>query len=120
MPNHSTARLDGLPRICGETPEPRMAKAALPDVTLREKRAAYGHILRRASELAGWNRDETAAALRVDPAQVSRWWSGDENPQTWRYRADPKLRLAYLKAQAEHARRDEARVSVDTVITIRE
>jgi ribosome-binding protein aMBF1 (putative translation factor) len=78
-----------------------MAKAELPDLTIRERRAEYGQILRRASEIAGLNRDQTADALKVDPAQVSRWWSGDENPQTWRYRQDEKLRVAYLRAQAE-------------------
>lgn len=78
-----------------------MAKAGLPDVTLREKRAEYGAVLRRASELAGLNRDQTADQLKVDKAQVSRWWSGDENPQSWRYQQHPTLRIAYLKAQGE-------------------
>lgn len=78
-----------------------MAKAALPDVTIREDRANYGAILRRASELAGMNRDETADALKVDKAQVSRWWSGDENAQTWRYQRHPDLKRTLLIAQAE-------------------
>ena len=91
-----------------------MAKAELPDLTLREKRAEYGGILRRASELAGMNRDQTADALTVDPAQVSRWWSGDENPQGWRYQQHPKLRIAYLRAQAEK----DGAVVVKTVLEI--
>ena len=44
-----------------ETPKPRMAKVELSPLTLREKREEYGRILRRASELAGMNRDQTAA-----------------------------------------------------------
>lgn len=78
-----------------------MAKADLASLTIREKRAAYGQILRRASELAGMNRDETADALSVDKAQLSRWWSGDENGQAWRYQAHPVLKQTLLVAQAE-------------------
>lgn len=92
-----------------------MAKAELPDLTLREKRADYGQVLRRASEIAGMNRDQTAEALKVDPAQVSRWWSGDENPQTWRYRAHPDLRSAYLVAQAEK----DPDAEVETIVRVK-
>jgi hypothetical protein len=89
------------PRIrCEDVPR-RMAKAELPAVTIREDRASYGAILRRASELAGMNRDETADALGVDKAQVSRWWSGDENSQTWRYQRHPVLKQTLLIAHAE-------------------
>lgn len=88
-----------------------MAKAKL-GLTLREERAEYGAILRRASEIAGMNRDQTADALKVQPAQVSRWWSGDEAAQTWRYRRNKKLRLALLAADAE----DATGVIVRTVI----
>lgn len=95
-----------------------MAKAELADVTLRENRAEYGAVLKRASEIAGLNRDQTAALLKVDPAQVSRWWSGDENAQTWRYRRDPKLREAYLLAQAE-SEHDKGLVEVETTVRIR-
>lgn len=108
-------------RIVREMPEPRMVKAGLPDLTLREKRREYGQVLRRASEIAGFNRDQTADELHVDASQVSRWWSGDENPQTFRYREHPKLRLAYLKAQAEADKaRGDDRVQCATVITINE
>lgn len=100
------------PRIRCELPHPRMAKAKLPDVTLSEERAEYGAILRRASEIAGMNRDQTADALKVDPAQVSRWWSGDENPQAFRYRRCEKLRRALIAADAE----DATGVIVRTVI----
>ena len=102
--------------IRSESPKARMAKAALPDLTLREKRAEYGRILRRASEIAGMNRDETATALTVQAAQVSRWWSGDEPPQSWRYQQHPKLRVAYLRALAEA----DHTVTVRTVIEIAE
>jgi hypothetical protein len=94
-------RLADAPRISRETPKARMAKATMPDVTISEKRAAYGQILRRASELAGFNRDQTADALKVDPAQISRWWSGAENPQGWRYQDHPVLKQTVLVAQAE-------------------
>jgi hypothetical protein len=93
--------VDDAPRTRCETPKPRMAKAELPDRTISEKRADYGRILRRASELAGLNRDQTAEALRVDKAQISRWWSGDENAQTWRYQDHPVLKPTVLVAQAE-------------------
>lgn len=79
----------------------RQAKADLPAVTLRDKRAHYGQILRRSRELAGMNRDETAHALSVDPAQITRWESGDENAQTFRYQAHPVLKSTLLIAQAE-------------------
>jgi ribosome-binding protein aMBF1 (putative translation factor) len=69
-----------------ETPRPRMAKAKFLDLSIREKRAAYGAILKRASELAGFNRDQTADELKVDAAQLGRWWSGDENAIRWSWR----------------------------------
>lgn len=93
-----------------------MAKADLEHVTLREHRAEYGQLLRRASEIAGFDRNQTADALGVDPAQVSRWWSGDENPQVWRYRRHPRLRNAYLLAQAETDA--GAGVMVETIVRI--
>lgn len=71
------------------------------DLSNCEKRAPYGRILRRASELAGLNRDQTADALGIDPGQLGRWWSGQENPQTWRFTAHPALASALLQAQAE-------------------
>ena len=101
MPKSLAHADDASPRIRCETPKPRMAKADLPVVTIREERGEYGAILRRASELAGMNRDQTADALRVDKAQISRWWSGDENAQTWRYQRHPVLKQTLLVAQAE-------------------
>lgn len=95
----------------------RMAKATLPDITLRDKRAKYGDILRRTREIARLNRDQIADALSVDPAQISRWESGDENPQSWRYQQHPALCVPYIKAQAEAA---AARVKLRTVLEIEE
>ena len=111
-----SAALADDPRIRYADAPKRMAKAELPAVTLREKRADYGRILRRARELAGMNRDECARALGdVDPAQVTRWESGDENPQTWRYRRNPTLRAAYKLAQGEA---DGAVLELREVITL--
>lgn len=95
-------KADRAPRIRYADDKPRMAKAGLPDLTIREQRAQYGQILKRTRELAGLNRDETARALGgIDPAQVTRWESGDENAQTWRYRRHPRLKAAYKLAQGE-------------------
>lgn len=100
------------PRIPCEDVKPRMAKVEIAVRTIRDERAAYGQILRRASELAGMNRDQTAEALHAEPAQVSRWWSGDENAQVWRYHRHPRLRAALRLAEALT---DET-VHVETVI----
>lgn len=112
MAQDSAALAERRHRIRCETPSPHMAKAKLPDLTLREERAEYGAILRRASEIAGMNRDQTADALKVQPAQISRWWSGDEPAQVWRYRRNQKLRTALIAADAE----DATGVIVRTVI----
>ena len=103
------------PRIHCADGKKRMARGGLP-LTLRENRAEYGHILRRTRELAGMNRDEVARALgNVDPAQVTRWEGGDENPQTWRYRRNPTLKAAYKLAQGEA---DGAVLELREVITL--
>lgn len=94
----------------------RMAKAELASLTEREKRASYGQILKKASALANLNRDETARALGVDPSQVSRWWSGDENAQLWRYQQHPVLNRARLIAEAEA---DDS-IEVETTLRIRQ
>lgn len=104
------------PLIRCEVSKARMAKAELPDFTIREKRAKYGKKLRRASEIAGLDRNQTADELKVDPAQISRWWSGDENPQMWRYDDCYRLRSALLIAEAEaHG----AGVEVETTVRIK-
>lgn len=96
-----TKAADRVHLLCRETPKPRMAKAMLADLTIREKRADYGEILRRAVDLAGLSRKEAAATLHVDEGQLGRWFSGDENPQTWRFTAHPVLKQMLLIAQAE-------------------
>jgi len=94
-------RLTDAPRIRCDEPKKRMAKVETPRLTIRENREEYGRILRRSRDLAGMNRDETAHALGVDPAQITRWESGDENAQTFRYQAHPVLKSTLLIAQAE-------------------
>lgn len=106
-PSMSAARLEAQRIRC----EPQMLKAKLPR-TIYEERAEYGAILRRASEIAGMNRDQTADALKVQPSQISRWWSGDEAAQPWRYRRHDVLRRALIAADAE----DATGVIVRTVI----
>lgn len=87
------------PLLSREMPTPSMAKA---DLTNREKRAIYGRILRRACLLAGYQtRKEAADALVMDEGQLGRWWSGDENPQTWRLQQHKKIGPALILAQAE-------------------
>ena len=94
-----------------------MAKAKLVDLTLREKRAKYGEILKRTRVLADLDQQQTADELQVDRAQLSRWESGDENAQTWRYKDHPVLRLKYLEATAEAEQSDV--VAIETHIHIR-
>ncbi len=105
MPPKDVASAAASPRNRCADVDVRMAKAALHDRTLREKRAEYGRILKRTREIAGLDQQQTADQLHADRAQVSRWESGDENAQTFRYRQHPTLRIAYLKAQAEDAQR---------------
>lgn len=106
------------PLLSREMPRPTMAKAEIRNLTIREKRAVYGAILRRASEIAGLNRDQTADELQVDPGQLGRWWSGDENPQTWRFTEHPHLASALLVAQAE-AHESGDHIVVETVVRVR-
>lgn len=74
---------------------------------LQSRRRAHGRVLRRAAQLAGFDSDkELAAALGTDenpvsPSQLSAWFAGTENPQTWRFEQHPVLGEAYLLAQAE-------------------
>lgn len=102
---------ESLPQATSRTPllrrEPPLAMAKA-ELSLREKRASFGAVLRRMSQIAGLNKDETVAILRIDPGQYGRWLSGDENPQVWRItecdegdEGAVKLRDAFLAAQAE-------------------
>lgn len=106
------------PLLSRETPRPAMAKATLPILTIREKRAVYGAILRRACVLAGYQtRKEAADALDVDEGQLGRWWSGDENPQTWRFQSHHALGPSLLVAQAEAHQGGDA-IVVETVVRV--
>lgn len=52
--------------------------------------------------LAGFTtRKEQADALRVDEGQLGRWYSGDENPQVWKFDQHERIGPALLQAQAE-------------------
>lgn len=83
-----------------------MAKAALPGVPQREKRSerekkeAYGRILKTVQHVLGKNRDEMAHLLGTDPRQLGRWYAGDETPQMWRYHDLPKVRRALRLVEA--------------------
>jgi hypothetical protein len=94
------------PLLSREIPRATPAKA---DLSLQEKRAILGAILRRACEIARLERKQAAAALELDEAQLGRWFTGVENAQVWRFVKHPKLSKALLLAQAEHEeRRDGA------------
>jgi len=93
----------------------RQAKADLHSVeNADEGRASFGAVLRRAVELAGLAEKDAADRLGVDRAQFSRWFSGKENAQVWKFHADPVLGPALIRAQAEATRG----VAVRTVIDI--
>lgn len=114
------------PLLCRESatseiakvPAAAMVKASLPRLSEREKKAGFGLILRRASQLARLSRKETADALGVDEGQLGRWWSGDETPQVFRYMANPIMRAALRIAEAEDAEAAGEDVVVRTVIEV--
>jgi hypothetical protein len=87
-----------------EKGEKLMAKAGLTPINKLDEakfRAYFGAILGRAIELAGLIDKEAADQLGVDPAVLSRWLSGKENAQMWRFQAHETLGPALLAAQAE-------------------
>jgi hypothetical protein len=89
--------------VRGETPRAQMAKAALPKreiATDREKKEAFGRILKAVQHVLGKNRDGMAYLLNVDPRQLGRWYSGDESPQMWRYHAIPQVRRTLRLVEA--------------------
>ena len=94
-----------------------MAKASLPireNRSEREKKEAYGRILKTVQHMLGKNRDEMAQWLNVDPRQLGRWYSGEENAQLWRYHAIPQVRRALRLVEALD---DADGAEVRTVIT---
>ena len=70
---------------------------------LQEARKAHGKVLRRAAQLAGFECDkDIAKAIRVENvSQLSAWFSGTENPQTWRFEQHPALGPALQAAMHE-------------------
>lgn len=103
MSNQSANVLDASHRVRRESPTPVMAKADLPkreNRSEREKKEAYGRILRAVQHVLGKNRDEMAQWLNVDPRQLGRWYAGDESPQMWRYHAIPQVRRALRLVEA--------------------
>lgn len=66
--------------------------------------------------MAKFNRDDAARELGVDAGQLGRWFSGDENPQVYRFQQHPRLRKTLLVAQAEASGEDA--VIVKTVIEV--
>ena len=109
-------------RVRGETPRPVMAKVESLDVpkrekpSEREKKEAYGRILKTVQHVLAKNRDEMAQLLNVDPRQLGRWYAGDETPQMWRYHAIPKVRRALRLVEALD---DVDGATVETTITAR-
>lgn len=101
MPSKAMAAAGVGPVIPHDTGHKRMAKVETARVTFHDKRSEYGQILRRARDLAGMNRDQVADALNVDPAQITRWESGERNPEVFLYQAHPVLKQTLLVAQAE-------------------
>jgi nicotinic acid mononucleotide adenylyltransferase len=112
--------LSGSHPVRGETPAPAMAKAALPRVPKREirsdreKKEAYGRILKTVQHVLGYNRDQMADVLGVDARQLGRWYAGEESAQAWRYHSIPKVRRALRLVEALD---DAEGATVETTIT---
>ena len=90
-----------------------MAKADLTKGDEERGREEYGQILRRSVELAGLTEKDAAARLGVERSQFSRWLSGKENAQVWRWHADDVLGPALIQAQAEVTPSARIRVVID-------
>ena len=88
-------------RIKFDDVRPQMAKADLNKVDDSVKRARFGRVLRRAVELAGLVEKEAAERMKADRGQFSRWLSGIENAQVWKFHADDLLGPSLLAALAE-------------------
>ena len=91
-----------------------MAKAVLTKGDESQGRRKFGEILRRAVELAGLIEKEAAEQMGVDRAQFSRWLSGLENPQVWRFQRHALIGPALIAAQAEVT----PGATISTVITL--
>lgn len=93
---------------------PTMAKVDLKKFE-DEKRREFGQILARCVELAGLTNKEAAVRFGIDQGQFSRWLSGMENPQVWRFHSDELLGPALIAAQAEVTEG----ATVETIIKLR-
>ncbi len=85
-----------------------------------EKRQRHGKVLARSIELAHMNHAEAAYELgKVDKGQLSRWLSGVEHPQTWRFEQHNRIGPALIQAMAEARAQDDSAVIVTTTISVR-
>lgn len=122
LPDESRNNRNGSHPVRGETRPIVMAKGVLPDVPKREivpereKKEAFGRLLKTVQYVIGKNRDEMAALLGTDPRQLGRWYAGDESAQMWRYHAIPEVRRALRLVEALD---DTAGCTVETTITSR-
>lgn len=85
----------------GQKPMAKAGLTAIKNLDEARYRAYFGQILGRAIELAGLIDKEAATQLGVDPAVLSRWISGKENAQCWRFYAHELLGPCLIAAQAE-------------------
>ncbi len=118
--NNGNGHLNGSKPARGEMPIPGMVKAVLPVVpkreivSEREKKEAFGRLLKAVQYVLGKNRDEMAALLGTDPRQLGRWYAGDESAQMWRYHDIPRVRRALRLVEALD---DIEGCTVETTIT---
>ena len=114
MPAHRSALLDDVPvkmlRARGE-PVPK---------NLRELRREHGEVLRDAAVIAGYAKrhKELAAELDVTESQLSEWFAGTENPQTFRFERHPVLGPALLIAQGRAREGDGVTVTTQIAVQL--
>jgi Ni/Co efflux regulator RcnB len=84
-----------------EDVRPQMAKASINKKDDETARREFGQVLARCVELSGMTDKEAADELGTDRAQFSRWMTGKENPQVWRFHQHDLLGPALIAAQAE-------------------
>lgn len=101
MAAEDTESLIMRPRLNVDEVRPVMAKASLKKIDDDLARARFGQILARAVELAGLIDKQAADELGVDRAQFSRWLTGKENAQVWRFQRHDLIGPALIAAQAE-------------------
>lgn len=87
-------------RMSLESVSGRMAKVDLKPLENRDFRSEIGRAIERALSIAGLTKKETAAAVGVDQAQLSRWIAGTERPQFDTLMAVDALRWPLIQALA--------------------